>query len=271
MMTETRDRTVAGDPWRQRLAQLLAKIGSSMGLTSDAQAILIHGAVISAANAGQTLVSAVERDVRIHFLLRGAVRVTCDMPAHSVTVEYVSAGRFFGLGSFFDPPGPRCFGAMAHVPCVVASFTPDVVQRAFALLPPHGAVQLVAFSWRGFSRIVFRKARATALALDDRLLTELRVLARDFGVPSDEGTWIDMPLTVRDLSELVGATRGACSRALHRLRASGIVQHDRHRLELRGTFAAGSRQSYDEMVDNPVAAPTRSAFSTVEEPEQRIA
>ena len=56
------------------------------------------------------------------------------------------------------------------------------------------------------------------------MLFELRLLARDFGQPVAGGSLIDIPLTLADLAALVGASRGASSRALERLRLAGAIE-----------------------------------------------
>lgn len=217
---------------RARLLATFARVGPSMGFTSDAIAVLARQALLVYVEAGSSIVSGTERNVLLYFLVDGAVRLTCNAPQDALTVEFVGPGRFFGLGSLFDPPGPRCLGAIAHTPCLVATITPEAAVQAIAALPSCGALQLLAYSWRGLSRLVYRKSRTAAMPLRERLLAELRVLARDFGRPTERGSRIEIPLTTGDLATLVGASRAASSRAMACLQSVGMIERDRGRLVL---------------------------------------
>jgi CRP-like cAMP-binding protein len=70
------------------------------------------------------------------------------------------------------------------------------------------------------------------LRLPDRLLTQLGVLARDFGQPIGRGTRIELRVTHAQLGALVGSSRAAVCRALRVLTCRGRVALDGDRFVL---------------------------------------
>ena len=225
MNSDTGDAKVT-EQARAAFQELFARVSPSMGFTSDASAVFVRAGALKHFEAGTSIVSGTDRNVLLYFLVDGAVRVTCNLPRHALTIEFVKPGRFFGLGSLFDPPGPRCLGAIAHTPCLVAIITPEVAAQAIAALPSCAALQLLAYSWRGRSRRVYRQSRTTVMTLSERLLFELRLLAHDFGRPVARGTLIAIPLTNADLATLVGASRAAAARALDRLQRWDVIERN---------------------------------------------
>src|SRR6267378_8182708 len=79
----------------------------------------------------------------VNFLVAGAVRVVCQgFHRAPVVVQIVRPAHFFGLGSLFDSPGPRLFGAIAHVDSVVAVMSQEALNGVMAALPAGRALQL---------------------------------------------------------------------------------------------------------------------------------
>lgn len=60
---------------------------------------------------------------------------------------------------------------------------------------------------------------------DKRLAAKLWKLSRDYGVESDGGVEIRLPLTVTYMAELIGAKRETTSRQLKRLTEEGLLLH----------------------------------------------
>src|SRR5207244_11607139 len=121
-----------------------------------------------------------------------------------VLVQIVRPGQFFGLASLFDHPGRRQFSAVAHAPAVVAMMSQEVMNGVVAGLPAGRALQLMAYSWRALSWLLYEKCLLLTMPLRDRLVHELEVLAHDFGRPDPAGlgVLIDLPLTQAALAEL---------------------------------------------------------------------
>ena len=91
------------------------------------------------------------------------------------------------------------------------------------------------------SRIEFGAEDATT-----RVAGRLAELAGEYGVPDGDGIRIDLPITQQELGEWVGASREAIAKALHTLRARGLVRTGRREIvvqDLPGLAARGNRSA----------------------------
>lgn len=217
-------RPQAEAPAKTTLRALLAQNAPRLGLTPPAIDEIVRQSQITYWRAGQQLFGQGDAHDLASFLVSGAVRVTCqghgDVP---VAVQLVRPGHFFGLASLFDPPGPRLFGALAHVDAVVAVLSQDTLLKIMHTLPAGRALQLMAYSWRVLSRLLYEKCLQLTMPLQERVLHELAALAHDFGTPHPDGVLIDLPLSQADLAEMVVGSRAKVNRCLAALRAAGQV------------------------------------------------
>src|SRR3989442_8203285 len=61
--------------------------------------------------------------------------------------------------------------------------------------PAGRGLQLMAYSWRALSWLLYEKCLLLTMPLRDRLVHELEVLAHDFGQPDPAGALLHLPLT----------------------------------------------------------------------------
>jgi CRP-like cAMP-binding protein len=224
-------------PSKATLRALLGREGPRLGLTTAAIEEIVRQSQITYWRAGQEIFSQGESHDLVNFLVAGAVRVVAQ--GHKgvpVVVQIVRPAHFFGLASLFDPPGPRLFGAVAHVDAIVAVMSQDALSGVMAALPPGHALQLMAYSWRVLSRLLYDKCLHLTMPLRDRVLHELGVLARDFGERREGGILIDLPLTQADLAEMVVASRANVSRCLAALRRGRLLEVTGRRMLLTSRF-----------------------------------
>jgi len=127
--------------------------------------------------------------------------------------------------------------AIESVPAVVAMMSQEVMNGVVAGLPAGRALQLMAYSWRALSWLLYEKCLLLTMPLRDRLVHELEVLAHDFGQPDPAGVLIDLPLTQADLAELVVGSRAKVSRCVADLRRAGKLKVSGHRVILTRRFA----------------------------------
>lgn len=213
-------------------AQLTRNAGR-LGLTTSAVERLVDCAQLTHWRAGQSIFGPDDVDDLTNFVVSGIVRISCPGPAQGrLTVQLVRSGHFFGFAWPCDARGPRRFAAVAHAPSLVAMVSRDVMAATITALPPSAAMRLMGSSWRSVSHLLFEKCELLTLPLRDRVLHELRLLARDFGTPVAGGVLIDVRLTHRDVAELVAATRPNVSRALIALRRAGRIDIVDHRIVL---------------------------------------
>src|SRR5579875_3571921 len=197
-------RRAAEAPSKAALRALLAQEAPRLGLTTAAIEEIVRQSQITYWRAGQQIFSQGESHDLANFLVAGAVRVVCEgFHRAPVVVQIVRPAHFFGLGSLFERPGPRLFGAIAHVDAVVAVMSQEALSGVMAALPPGRALQVMAYSWRVLSRLLYEKC---------------------------------LHLTQADLAALVVASRTNVSRCVAALRRAGLVELVGRRLFLTSRF-----------------------------------
>lgn len=66
--------------------------------------------------------------------------------------------------------------------------------------------------------------------LERKVGSKLWKLSRDFGVTDEKGIYIDIPLSITELADFVGAPRESTSRALKKLVEKELIQVDKKRI-----------------------------------------
>jgi len=221
---------------KERLRALLAEAGRRMGLTTTAIDRLGRSAQMARWDKGQSIFSPEDTADFVNFLISGAVKVSCPSGAGTVCVQLIRPGQFFGLNWYVDKGQPRLFSASAFTHCVVAVITTEMMAELIATSPPPGVLQIVSYSWRVLSRLLYEKCSLLGLRLEERLIHELAVLARDFGRDVDGGVAIDLPLTHADLAEFALGSRANVARAMKRFERAGLIGKDGRKLVLSSSF-----------------------------------
>jgi CRP-like cAMP-binding protein len=221
---------------KERFRTLLSDVGRRMGLTAGAIDQLVRSAQLGRWNKGQSIFSPEDTADFVNFLVSGVVKVSCPSGAETVCVQLIRPGQFFGLNWYADKGQPRLFSASAFTDATVAIITNEMMAELVAASPPPGVLQIVSFSWRVLSRLLYEKCSLLGLRLDERLIHELAVLARDFGCETDDGVLLDLPLTHADLAEFALGSRANVARVMKRFERSGLISKDGRRIILRDGF-----------------------------------
>jgi len=203
-----------------------------MGLTASAVDQLVLSAQLARWDKGQSIFSPEDTADFVNFLVSGVVKVSCPSGAGTVCVQLIRPGQFFGLNWYLDKGQPRLFSASAFTDVTVAIITSEMMAELVAASPPPGVLQIVSFSWRVLSRLLYEKCSLLGLRLEERLIHELAVLARDFGREADAGVTIDLPLTHADLAEFALGSRANVARVMKRFEREGLVGKDGRRVVL---------------------------------------
>ncbi len=221
---------------KERLRSLLADVGRRMGLNAAAVDQLTHGAQLARWSKGQSIFSPEDTADFVNFLVAGIVKVNCPSGAGTVCVQLVRPGQFFGLNWYADKGQPRLFSASAFTDVTIAIITNDMMAQLVATSPPPRVLQIVSFSWRVLSRLLYEKCGLLGLRLEQRLVHELAVLARDFGRDVEAGVLLDIPLTHADLAELAIASRANVARVMKRFEREGLLRKEGRRFVLTARF-----------------------------------
>ena len=221
---------------KEQLRARLTEACSRMGLGVSAVDQLARGAQLALWRKGQNIFSPDDTADFVNFLVSGVAKVSCPSGAGTVCVQLIRPGQFFGLNWEADQGQPRLFSASAFTDAVVAIITNEMMADLVAASPPPGVLQIVSFSWRVLSRLLYDKCCLLGLRMEQRLIHELAVLARDFGCEVDGGVRIDLVLTHADLAEFALASRANVARVMKRLERTGLVAKDRRKLILTPLF-----------------------------------
>jgi CRP-like cAMP-binding protein len=139
--------------------------------------------------------------------------------------------RFGKPGDLLNPTvfGPHSFSAEAIDHCRMGFFDRD---RVLFLLREHPELLREALGrlslWE--ERLAQRLEDLVALSVQERLVRALLELGEEHGIHEAEGIRIDLPLSQRDLADLVGASRQAVCQELQRLAKKGLVQVEARRI-----------------------------------------
>ncbi len=233
---------------KQRLRALLEHTGPRMGLGPAAVDELVRHAQMAHFRRHHQIFGAEDTSDLIDFLVSGAVKVTCPTGDGTVCVQMVRPGQFFGLNWYAERGQPRVFMASAFTDCTVAMVSSDTMARLVAGMPPRAVIELLTYSWRALSGLLYEKCCLLGLRLEDRLLDELGVLARDFGRRQADGSVIiDLPLRHADLGEFALGARANVARAMKRLERDGLVARLGRKIVLTPLFFAAGLSHVDRL------------------------
>ncbi|MFQ5664870.1 MAG: Crp/Fnr family transcriptional regulator [Candidatus Binatia bacterium] len=221
---------------KERFRALLRDVARRMGLTARTVDQLVRSAQMGRWKKGQNIFSPEDTADFVNFLVVGVVKVSCPSGAGTVCVQLIRPGQFFGLNWYADKGQPRLFSASAFTDATVAIITNDMMAELVASSPPPGVLGVVSFSWRVLSRLLYEKCCLLGLRLEERLIHQLAVLARDFGCDADTGILIDLPLTHADLAEFALASRANVARVMKRFERGGLIAKDRRKILITARF-----------------------------------
>jgi CRP/FNR family transcriptional regulator, cyclic AMP receptor protein len=144
-----------------------------------------------------------------------------------------SDGALFGDVPIFDA-GPYPAGAAAMVDSYVYSIDRDDFDRLIVGYPEIAlkVIRVLGKRLRQAHGFVMDMAMKSA---GQRLSSVLLKLADDYGVESEEGTIIDLPLTRQEIAELMGVSRETAIRELSRFSRAGSIKLDGKQIILTDT------------------------------------
>ncbi len=208
-------------PARQTLRALLARHPALAASTATLDA-LIGQVDFTCCQPGQDVVPPGVRTDGVHIVVGGVVKIVCAAGCGTpVTVQLVAPGGFVRLGAPSD--AVVRVRAVAHTPALIACLSAGAWREVARQLRVEDGLRLASCGWQDATRRLYDKCVMLAQPIRERVLHELRILARDFGRPHPAGVCIDVPLSHADLASLVGAARANVTRAVGGLRAQGRV------------------------------------------------
>ncbi|MDA8335801.1 MAG: Crp/Fnr family transcriptional regulator [Peptococcaceae bacterium] len=167
----------------------------------------------------------------VFFLKSGRVKIAKTTPdGREHILHYIHPGDVFAEVVLF---GDQTYPASAEiVEDAQLGLIRNQDMEALLIKSPSIAVALLKVMSR---RLREAQAKINSLAHDDsyrRMTGMLLDLVRQYGVPAEKGTCIDINLTNQELANLIGTTRETANRILNDFRRSGVLIADRQRITI---------------------------------------
>ena len=157
-----------------------------------------------------------------HILLTGIARITC-LKARSerATVALLAPGPIPELPAL--PIIKSSFQCEAYNDCRVGSLGWDDFDRITANAPESASKKFHENDLKQWYRLLLRSSSFLKLGLRERVAIALLELCSDFGVEESRGTLLTVPLSHRDIADLVGASRPRVTEHLAELERDRFV------------------------------------------------
>ena len=177
---------------------------------------------------------------RVMILLSGRVKISrIGEDGREVVLGIRDAGDVLGELAFVDGH-PRSASAIA-LEEVEAVVLPASAFRLHLESTPRVAVVLLEVVTRRFRDATLKLSQASASDVIGRLAARIVELAERYGVASDDGVVIALPLSQEELAAWTGASRAGIAHALQTLRALGWVETARRSMIVRDLDALKGR------------------------------
>jgi CRP-like cAMP-binding protein len=166
-------------------------------------------------------------------LREGRVKVLCTTSGgRELVLALRGAGDLVGeLAAIDGDPEPRAATVVALEP-VLAQVIAAEIFRDFVASRPRVALGLLRSLTARLRVADRRQVEFGGYDTSRRLASVLVELAEEYGLASEEGISIDVPLSQEELAGMIGGSRESVARALARLRARGLVQTRRRGISI---------------------------------------
>lgn len=182
--------------------------------------------------AGEPILHQGDPATGVYVLRRGLVRTAHLTPSgKAVGVRILAPYGVLGLAEVVT--GDRYLLSAETVGSCRIDHVPRRRFVPFLLRNPQVAVELlirVSQEQVALQSCVYETAGG--INLGDRLVRQLQELAGSCGVPTDRGTLLDAPLTVRDLAGTLGCSRQWASKLLSEIESRGLIERQGRRIIL---------------------------------------
>ena len=175
----------------------------------------------------------------VHFLCAGAVKLTRSAVARQERIlALIGSGDVLDGGALLDQT-ERTHTATALGPSVLAMCSGEVFAEILLQHPRLGL---------GFSLNLSRRLREmerrlvdlTSGSVRERLSGALLHLGESFGVATDDGTVIQLPLRQREIGQYIGASREVTSTLLNQMRRQQLIDFGPDWIRLHSVDALGA-------------------------------
>ncbi len=173
---------------------------------------------------GERIYSRGDRADCFFSVLEGQVRLSgVSAVGRETVLDFFGPGTWFGEVGFFDDL-PRTHDIQAHEAAAVLGLTRADVEELTAAHPEFGRAVLRLQALR-IRLLLMALEQYSAQSLEQRLASRLLMLAGPFGTDMPDGKRIDLRLSQKLLSQLIGSTRQRVNQILLNWEASSVITH----------------------------------------------
>lgn len=166
----------------------------------------------------------------LYILLRGAAKLSgLNKAEQPVLVSLIAPGEMFGVAALL-PAAIHQFQCDAFTDCVAARINPQQfldIMLGVSLVDFRTVMGITVSQW---DDLLVRYSSMLRLPVQDRIVAALAELSLKFGARDERGMLLTVPLTHRDLADLVGASRSLVTLHLSDLERDGAIIRERRRL-----------------------------------------
>ncbi len=167
---------------------------------------------------GKTIVGPVKSTSQLYFSLKGVVKLNrIKGTGKEIAMVLLPEQSWFGLLPMLSGKSAPEYQAVAFTPVTLISMSRGQFQQELKKSPQLGRLITQQLSARLLTAEMMIESRLRK-TLSARLVSFLLILARDFGVETDSGIKIDLPLSHQMLAEAIGSHRVVVTKLLVKLR-----------------------------------------------------
>ncbi len=184
-------------------------------------------------NRGSRVLGDRESRTDILLVLRGAIAIIWQRDSgHQVLVTLLAPGEMFGVSSSFLPELAKGLRGYAFTNCLVATIDSRELLDILLGVDLEACKSATEMTMGWSSNTLMRYIRMVHLLPRDRLVIALIEMAAKFGVRDSRGLIVNLPISQKDLANLLGASRQTVNADLGNLVRLGAVVNLHHQIVL---------------------------------------
>ncbi|MGM7680806.1 Crp/Fnr family transcriptional regulator [Cytobacillus sp. Hm23] len=204
--------------------QMLRKINIFQDLPEQSLAFISENLKSQYFNKGEIIFSEVEEATAVFFVKSGIVRLTKgDQNGKEIVVCLKKAGDIFAEAALFSEEGTR-YPATSQMLQEGEVLYLDTNHLQVELMQnPDIAVEMIRYMSRQLRSFTSIIRDIALLDVYSKTISTLDRLAKDFGIKKSKGVQIELPLTVQEFANIIGATRESVSRVFSKLKSERMI------------------------------------------------
>jgi CRP/FNR family transcriptional regulator len=171
---------------------------------------------------GEYLFHEGEEACSMYFVVSGNVKIVKEFASgKNAILGFFGAGKMVAEVAAVDQK-PYPASALVHEPSMVGEVEAEVF-RELLTRAPEAAIRLIIGLGSKLRELTGNMSAMAVKTVEKRLARFLIKLADSIGEETDDGTLLMVPMTRRDLAEIIGSTFEVVERALKKMREGGIL------------------------------------------------